>query len=59
MKESSIGPPTKYLWGKLREGELENGQKYLAFGPKEYAEAAAQNVVDYLKKREKSLISKA
>ena len=59
LKESSIGPPTKYLGGKLREVELENGQKCWAFGLKQYVEAAVQNVVDYLKKREKSLIAKA
>ena len=27
LKESSIGPPTQVLGGKLREVELENGQK--------------------------------
>ena len=59
LKESSIGPPTKYLGGKFREVELENGQKCWAFVSKQYVEAAVQNVVDYLKKREKSLIAKA
>ena len=28
LKEYSIGPPTQYLGGKLREVEIENGQKY-------------------------------
>ena len=55
----SIGPPTKYLGGKLREVELENGQKCWVFGSKQYIEAAVQNVIDYLKKRDKSLIAKA
>ena len=59
LKKSSIGPPTKYLGGKLREVELENGPKYWAFGSKQYVEATVQNVDDYLKKGEKSLIAKA
>ena len=36
LKESSIGPPTKYLGGKLREVELKNGQKCWSFGSKQY-----------------------
>ena len=55
LKEASIGPPSKYLGGKLREVELENGQRCWAFGSKQYVEAAVQNVIDYLKKREQSL----
>ena len=31
LKESFIGPPTKYLGGKLREVELENEKKMLGF----------------------------
>ena len=34
FKESSIGPPTQYLGGKLREAEIETGQKCWAFGSK-------------------------
>ena len=44
LKESSIGPPNQYLGGKLREVELENGQKCWAFGSKQYVEAAVKNV---------------
>ena len=44
LKESSIGPPTKCLGGKLKEVELENGQKCLAFGSKQYVEDAVQKV---------------
>ena len=50
-KESSIGPPTQYLGGKLHEVELENSQKCWDFGSKQYVEAAVKNVTEYLKKR--------
>ena len=44
FKESSIGPPTQYLGGNLRESELGNGHKCWAFGSKQYVEAAVNNV---------------
>ena len=59
LKESSIGPPTQYLGGKLREVELENGQKCCAFGSKQYVEDAVKNVMEYLKKRGEGLAAKA
>ena len=59
LKESSIGPPTQYLGGKLREVELENGQKFWALGLKQYFEAAVKNVTEYLKKRGEGLATKA
>ena len=59
MKESSIGPPTQYLGGKLHEVELENGQKFWDFGPNQYVEAAVKNVTEYLKKRGGGLAAKA
>ena len=59
LKESSIVPPTQYLGGKLREVELENGQKCWAFGSKQYVEAAEKNVTEYLKKRGEGLAAKA
>ena len=58
LKESSIGPPTQYLGGKLCEIELENGQKFWAFGSKQYVEAAVKNVTEYLKKKEEGLVAK-
>ena len=58
FEESSIGPPSKYLGGKLREVELDNGHTFWAYGSRQCVEAAVQNVVDFLKKREKSLIAK-
>ena len=36
IKEESIGPPSKYLEVKLREVELDNGQKFWSFGSKQY-----------------------
>ena len=59
LKEYSIGPSTQYLGGKLREVELENGQKCWAFGPKQYVEAAVKNVTEYLNKRGESLAAKS
>jgi hypothetical protein len=43
IKEESIGPPTKYLGGKLREVELETGVKAWAFGSHQYVQAAVNN----------------
>ncbi len=49
LKEESIGPPDIYLGGKLREVELENGNKAWAFGSSQYVHAAVANVEDHLK----------
>ena len=51
IKEESIGPPTKYLGGKLREVELETGVKAWAFGSHQYVQAAVNNVVEHLSKK--------
>ena len=59
LKEESIGAPSQYLGGKLREIELETGQKCWAFGSKQYIDAAVTNVIDYLKKRNQVLAVKA
>ena len=59
MKESSIGAPSKYLGGKLRMVELENGQKCWAFGSGQYVKEAVQNVLTHLKKRGDVLAAKA
>ena len=48
------------IWGgKPREIELETGQKFWAFGSKQYIEAAVNNVVEYLRKRNQVLAVKA
>lgn len=51
LKEKSIGKPDQYLGGKLREVEMENGQKCWAFGSAQYVKAAVDNVESYLQKR--------
>ena len=59
LKESSIGPPTHYLGGKLREVELKNSQKCWAFSSKQYVKAVVKNVTEYLKKRGEVLASRS
>ena len=60
LKEESIGAPSQYLGGgELREIELETGQKCWAFGSKQYIEAAVNNVVEYLSKRNQVLAAKS
>ena len=44
LKEESIGKPTQYLGGKLREVTLENGVLAWAFGSTQYVRAAVRNV---------------
>ena len=51
--------PEQYLGGQLRQVVLDNGQKAWAFGSKQYVEAAVNNVVEYLKKRNQKLPYKA
>jgi hypothetical protein len=51
LKEESIGPPLKYLGGKLREITLNSGVKCWAFGSCQYVQAAVNNVVDHLQKK--------
>ena len=55
LKEESIGLPTIYLGGSMRQVELENGTKVWAFGSTQYVKSAVDNVETYLKKRGKAL----
>ena len=55
LKEESIGPPSIYLGGSMRQVELETGTKVWAFGSTQYVKAAVENVESYLKKRGKRL----
>jgi hypothetical protein len=59
LKEESIGKPSQYLGGKLREVELENGTQCWAFGSTQYVNAAVANIETYLKKKGLSLPAKA
>ena len=51
LKEDSIGPPFKYLGGKLREVTLTSGVKCWAFGSSQYVQSAIKNVHDHLTKK--------
>ena len=59
LKQESIGKPSQYLGGKLREVELENGTTCWAFGSTQYVRAAVANAEKYLKKKGMSLPAKA
>jgi hypothetical protein len=61
LKEESIGPPDIYLGGKLREVELEKGNKAWAFGSSQYITkgGAVENVQSYLKTQNLVLPAKA
>ena len=51
LKPESIGPPSQYLGGKLREVTLANGMKAWAFGSHQYVQSAVTNVYDHLVKK--------
>jgi hypothetical protein len=57
--EESIGPPSQYLGGKLREVTLEIGTKAWAFGSCQYVQAVVCNVEDHLAKTREKLPNKA
>jgi hypothetical protein len=46
--EESIGKPTNYLGGKLREVTLDNGTTAWAFGSCQYVQVAVKNIEEYL-----------
>ena len=48
LKEASIGPPSQYLGGKLRQVTTANSQKCWVFGSTQYVKAADDNVEEYL-----------
>ena len=59
LQDESIGPPSQYLGGKLREVTLENGVKAWAFGSCQYVQSAVRNVEDLLAIAGKKLPYKA
>ena len=59
LREESVGPPSQYFGGKLREVTLENGNKAWAFGSSQYVQSAVQNVEDHLAKSGEKLPYKA
>ncbi len=59
LKEESIGQPTQYLGGKIREVTLENGLMAWSFSSTQYVQAAVKNVEEYLMARGERLVAKA
>ncbi len=59
LKEELIGPPSKYLGGKLREVMLLNGVKAWAFGSSQYVQSTVRNVYEHLAKQGLKLLYKA
>ena len=48
LKEASIGLPSHYLGGKLRQVTMANIQKCWAFGSTQYIRAEVDNMEEYL-----------
>ena len=59
LKEASIGPPSQYLGGKLRQVTMANSQKCWAFGSTQYVRAAVDNVEEYIGTKGQKLQPKA
>ena len=59
LKEESIGAPSQYLGGNMRQAKMENGQECWAFGSTQYVRAEVENVEEYLGNRREKLAAKA
>ena len=59
LKDESIGKPTQYLGGKLREVTLANGVLAWSFSSTQYVQAAVKNVEEYLLLKGEKLVAKA
>ena len=59
LKDESVGPPSMYLGGKLRQVELLNGEKAWAFGSSQYVQSAVKNVYEHLARQGLKLPCKA
>lgn len=55
LKPESIGPPTIYLGGQMRQVTLESGVKAWACGSSKYVQSAVENVKVYLAEQGKKL----
>ena len=51
LKESSIGPPTQYLYNKVSQATLENGTKCWSFSSLQYIQNAVKNVEEHLARK--------
>ena len=54
-KEESIGPPSIYLCGQMRQFVLENESKAWSFGSAQYVKAVVSNVEEYISKKGETL----
>ena len=59
MKPRSIGPPSLYLGGHMRQVTLVNCMKAWGFSSSQYVQAGVKNVEEYLTTTEHKLPSKA
>jgi hypothetical protein len=59
LRKESIGKPSNYLGGKLREVTLENGVLAWAFGSCQYVQLAMKNVEEHLQAKGEKLSYKA
>ena len=59
LKEESIGPPSQYFGGKIRQVNMKNSQKCWAFGSTQYVIAALDNVEEYLSNKGEKLAAKS
>ena len=58
LKESSIGPPTLYLGGHMRQVVMSNGAKAWSFSSSQYVHEAVRNVEEELARRNSQLPSR-
>ena len=59
MNPGSIGPPSLYLGGHMRQYTLVNGIKAWGFSSSQYVQAAVKNVEEYLTTTKHKLPSKS
>ena len=59
LKPKSIGPPSLYLGGHLRQVRVDDGTNAWAFSSTQYVQAAVANVESYLEKKGERLKAKS
>ena len=59
LKDDSVGPPSMYLGGKLRQVMLKNVVKAWEFGSSQYVQSAVKNSYEHLAKQGLKLPYKA
>lgn len=58
QKDFSIGPPAKYLGGKVRKFHLDNGVEFWAYSSSQYLQEAIKIVKQHLEEQNKRLKNK-